>query len=117
MLSMGMVRVVCFIRPHRLEPVKSAIAALGITGLTVSDVRGTGNSQSEQSRHARWDPVISMPIRARIETVVPNDLKEPVIAAIIENARTGDSDDGFIFTEPMYDAIRIRTGERGEVAV
>ena len=112
-----MVRVVCYIRPHRLEPVKSAIAALGITGLTVSDVRGTGNSRQEVSRHARWDPVISMPIKARIETVVPEELKEPVINAILENARTGESDDGFIFTEPISDAVRIRTGERGSLAV
>jgi nitrogen regulatory protein P-II 1 len=111
-----MVRVVCFIRPHRLEPVKSAIAALGITGLTVSDVRGTGNSRQEASRQARWDPVISMPIKARIETVVSEELKEPVIQAILENAQTGESDDGFIFTEPIFDAVRIRTGERGELA-
>jgi nitrogen regulatory protein PII len=58
-----------------------------------------------------------MPIKARIETVVPEELKEPVIIAILENARTGESDDGFIFTEPISDAVRIRTGERGSLAV
>ncbi len=110
-----MVRIICLIRPHRLEPVKSAIAALGVSGMTVTDVRGTGNSPG--GRAASAAVVAPMPIQSRLEVVVPDDLREAVIGAIIEHARTGDPGDGKIFVERIADAVRVRTGERGETAI
>ena len=113
----AMLRITTYIRPHRLEPVKSAIAALGVTGINVSDVRGTGNSPESTQWFAGETHVIALPIRSKVEVVVPDDLKEPVIEAIIEAARVGESGDGKIFVEPVLDAIRVRTGERGDAAV
>jgi nitrogen regulatory protein P-II 1 len=109
-----MKRVICFLRPHRLEPVKSAVAALGVSGLTVSDVRGTGNSPVGG---LLLGSVVALPIRSRLEAVVPDALVEPVIEAILESAHSGEAGDGKIFVEPILDAVRVRTGERGESAV
>ena len=112
-----MQRIVIFIRPHRLEQVKSAIAAVGVSGMTVSDVRGTGNSPES----SQWLPgegqVIPLPIRSRIEVVVSNEIKDQVVQAIITAAQTGEASDGKIFIQPVSDAVRVRTGERGEVAL
>lgn len=110
-----MIRVVAYIKPHRLEGVKSAVSALGVTGLTVTDVRGTG--VSEEHTDLLSGAVVALPMRSRLEVVVTNELQEPVVAAIIESARTGEANDGKIFVERVADALRIRTGERGEPAV
>jgi len=110
-------RVTCYIRPHRLEQVKSAIAAIGVTGLTVSDIRGRGNSPEASEWMGTDGPVVTLPIRAKIEVAVPDDLVEQVIEQIVENARTGESGDGKIFVEPLTDAMRVRTGERGDLAI
>jgi nitrogen regulatory protein PII len=112
-----MLRILVYIRPHRLEPVKSAIAALGISGMTVSDVRGTGNSPEPAQWFAGEGHVIPLPIRSKIEVVIPDELKEPVIEAILSCSQTGDHSDGKIFIEPIMDAIRVRTGERGETGL
>lgn len=112
-----MVRVVCYLRPHRLEGVKSAVASIGVSGMTVSDVRGTGNSP-ESTEWLGGDPnLISLPIRSKVEIVVPKELQEEVVEAILENARTGEDGDGKIFIEPVEDAVRVRTEERGETAI
>jgi len=106
-------RIVCFLRPHRLEVVKSAIAVLGVNGMSISDVRGTGDSADEVSE----GPILKMPIRSKIEVVVRPELTDSVLAAILNYAHTGERDDGKVFVEPIEDAIRIRTNEHGEAAV
>lgn len=112
-----MTRIWCCIRPHQLEPVKSAIAALGISGMNVADVRGVGNSP-ETARKWNLDAnVVALPVKSKVEVVVPDELVDEVVASIIEHARTGESGDGKIFIEPMLDAIRIRTNERGDAAL
>lgn len=108
-----MKRIICFLRPHRLEAVKTAIAELGITGLTVNDVRGCGTSPEPQVALGGQTHVVALPIRSRLSTVVPDDLVEPIIESIIAVAQTGMSGDGKIFVEPIEDSIRIRTEERG----
>lgn len=112
-----MIRITCMIRPHRLEQVKSAIAALGVSGLNVSDVRGTGNSPERSAWFGGEEHLIAMPIRSKIEVIVPDEMREAIVQAILENARTGESGDGKIFVEPVADALRIRTRERGEAAL
>jgi len=112
-----MTRVTCFIRPHKLESVKSAIAALGVTGMSVSDVRGAGNSAETTDWFGGAEGLIALPIRARVEVVAADGLAEGILRAIIDNAYTGEEGDGKIFVEPVNDAIRIRTLERGEAAV
>ena len=112
-----MIRVVCFIRPHRLEAVKSAIAALGVSGMSVSDVRGSGASPEKTEWLGGDDALIALPIRAKLDVVAEDELKDAIIDAIIENARTGEPGAGKIFVEPILDAIRVRTEERGSAAI
>lgn len=112
-----MTRVTCYIRPHRLEPVKSAIAAIGVSGMNVADVRGTGNSPEKPNWFAGEEHLVALPLRAKVEVVVDDSLVEAVVSAILENARTGEPGDGKIFVESVVDALRVRTGERGDVAL
>jgi len=112
-----MIRVTCYIRPHRLEQVKSAIAVLGVTGMTVSDARGAGNSPERSPWLGGAEQVVALPIKSKVEVVAPDDLEGPLVDAVIRNARTGEPGDGKIFIERIGDAIRVRTGERGDAAV
>lgn len=112
-----MVMITAYIRPHQLEGVKTALADLGVSGVTVNDVRGCGASPERPRLFAGQEYKISMPARARLSVAALASLTEPIIAAIIEHARTGESGDGKIFVEPLAEAIRIRTQERGDSAV
>ena len=112
-----MTRVTCFIRPHRLEQVKSAIGVLLVTGMSVSDVRGTGNSKETYDWFGGEEGLIALPIRSRVEVVAIDDLTEEIVQAIITNAYTGEDGDGKIFVEKISEAIRIRTQERGDAAI
>jgi nitrogen regulatory protein P-II 1 len=112
-----MTRLTCYIRPHRLEAVKSAVAALGVSGMSVSDVRGTGNSPEQSQWFGGSDVLVALPIRSKVEVVAPDELVEEIVEAMVENARTGEPGDGKIFIERIGDAIRVRTQERGEAAI
>jgi nitrogen regulatory protein P-II 1 len=116
-LQAPMIRFTCYIRPHKLEQVKTAIAALGVTGMSVSDVRGTGNSPEKSTWFAGQEHVVALPVKSKIEVVAPDDLKDALIEAVLQNARTGEAGDGKIFIEKILDAVRVRTLERGEAAV
>jgi nitrogen regulatory protein PII len=110
-----MVRIIAFIRPHQLEAVKSAIAAAGVAGLNVADAKGRGNSVEKEQRF--MTEVDALRMRSRVEVVCSDDLKNDVIGAILETARTGQPGDGKIFVEQILDARRIRTGEIGSSAI
>ncbi|HTQ08840.1 MAG TPA: P-II family nitrogen regulator [Fimbriimonadaceae bacterium] len=110
-----MVRVIAFIRPHQLEAAKTAIAAVGVGGLNVTDCKGRGNSQEREQRFMTEVDVLRM--RSRIEVVCSDDLKDEVVGAILDSVRTGQPGDGKIFVEKILEAVRIRTGERGNAAI
>ncbi|MBX3095811.1 MAG: P-II family nitrogen regulator [Fimbriimonadaceae bacterium] len=110
---MSMVRITAFVRPHRLEEVKSAIAAQGVTGMTVSEARGRGNHPEQTVEFAGQAVLIALPVRARVEVVVELEKQETVLAAIQRAAQTGEPGDGKIFVEKVNQAHRIRTGEAG----
>ncbi len=112
-----MVRITCIIKPHRLEQVKSAIASLGVSGMNVTDVRGCGNSPEKANWFGGEEVVVALPLRSKVEVIAPDDMKEAIIEAILEYARSGDSGDGKIFVEQVEDAIRIRTRETGDAAI
>ncbi len=112
-----MLRLTIYIRPHRLEQVKSAIAALGVSGMTVSDVRGTGNSPEQTQWFAGEGHVLPLPIRSKLDVVIPDDMKDQVLEAVMSAAQTGEASDGKIFIEPILDAVRVRTGEQGDAAL
>lgn len=112
-----MVKITCYIKPHRLEAVKSAVASLGVSGMSVSDVRGTGNSPEATDWFGGDPSLVALPIRAKLVVCAPDDLRDPIVSAILESAHTGEDGDGKIFVEPIDDAVRIRTSERGESAI
>jgi len=111
-----MKKIDCILRPHKLEEVKTALSELGVTGMTVSEVRGCGSSPPEPGRFGE-EVLIRLPMRLRLEMVVPDEMVEPIIETILRHARTGQPDDGKIFVLPYQEAIRIRTEERGEAAL
>jgi nitrogen regulatory protein P-II 1 len=112
-----MKKVEAIIRPERLQHVQDALDELGVSGLTVTEVVGCGRQKgyTEQYRGARVN--ISLLHKIKVEAVVPTDVVEAVIEAIVTGARTGGVGDGRVFVIPIEEAIRIRTGERGEETV
>ncbi len=112
-----MVSIIAFVRPHKIEEVKSALALLPISGLTISDSRGAGNNPEAPISFMGKAMAISLPIRTMVEVVVPQALQEAVISAICKAAHTGEPGDGKLFVEKITHAVRIRTLERDIEAV
>ncbi|MBV8528339.1 MAG: P-II family nitrogen regulator [Candidatus Dormibacteraeota bacterium] len=109
-----MKKVEAIIRPERLQAVQDALDGLGASGVTVTEVLGCGQQRgyTETYRGARVN--ISLQRKVKIEVVVPEDHVTSVTDAVTTAARTGEIGDGKIFILPVEDAVRIRTGERGE---
>src|SRR6058998_2955455 len=112
-----MKKVEAIIRPERLQNVQDALDELGVSGLTVSEVMGCGRQKgyTEQYRGSRAN--ISLLPKIKVEAVVPDDVVEQVVDAMVGGAYTGETGDGRVFVIPIEQSIRIRTGERGEETV
>jgi len=106
--------ILSIIRPHRLQEVKEALSAVGVAGLTVTDVRGAGRQKGQGERYRGSEYSIDLLAKCKIEVAVADDQVEAVIQAIRKSACSGEIGDGKIFILPLEDAMRIRTGERGE---
>jgi nitrogen regulatory protein P-II 1 len=113
----NMVKVEALIRPQRMDEVKAALDEIGITGMTVTEVRGTGKQKGYTQHYRGAEYTVNLLQKVKIETVVPDGEVEKVVAAIIAAARTGEIGDGKIFLSPVIDAVRIRTDERAEGAL
>ncbi len=113
-----MKKVEAIIRPEKLNDVKQALDDLGFHGMNFIQVTGRGAQRGivHQGRGGETVTVDMLP-KVKIEVVVPDLAVERVIEAIVREARTGNIGDGKIFVIPVEEAIRVRTGERGEVAV
>ena len=112
-----MKRVQAIIRPDFLEPLKDAVLASQIGGMTVSSVHGCGN-QSGWKEYFRGNEVIMNILpKIKCEFVVSDDMAEDVIDIVCRTCRTGQVGDGKIFVSPVEEAVRIRTGERGDSAL
>jgi nitrogen regulatory protein P-II 1 len=109
-----MKKIECIIRPMRLEAVKSALGELGITGMTVTDVRGigTGDGAVGQAHGAAYAG--ALPPKIKLEVVAADEDVDEVIETVLLHARTGSPGDGKIFVLPAGRAVRIRTGDEGE---
>ena len=109
-----MKKVEAIIRPDRLQAVQDALDGLGSSGLTITEVLGCGAQRgyTETYRGARAN--ISLQRKVKVETVVAEDKVDGVVDAIVGAARTGEIGDGKIFVLPIDEAVRIRTGERGD---
>ena len=106
--------ILAVIRPHRLQDVKEALSEIGVTGLTVTDVRGAGRQKGQVERYRGSEYSIDLLAKCKVEVAVSDDQMEEAIQAIKKAAYTGEIGDGKIFIFPLEDSMRIRTGERGE---
>ena len=100
------------VRPNKVDDVKAAIEKLKISGLTVTEVRGHGKQKGHTAIYRGQEYNVSLLPKMEIEVVVPDEMAEDTIKAIIAAARTGEIGDGRVFVLPMAESYRIRTGER-----
>jgi nitrogen regulatory protein PII len=109
--------ILAVIKPDRLLDVKEALTAVGVKGITVSEVKGFGRQKGHKELYRGAEYTIDFLPKTRIELVVEDKLVKPAVEAILKTAATGKIGDGKIFVMPVEDSIRIRTGETGDVAL
>ncbi|PMP65499.1 P-II family nitrogen regulator [Desulfurella multipotens] len=112
-----MKKIEAIIKPFKLDSVKEGLNEIGIKGITISEVKGYGRQKGHTEIYRGAEYIVDFLPKIKIEVVVSDNQVDAVIEKIIENAKTGKVGDGKIFVIPIEEAIRIRTGERGEDAV
>lgn len=112
-----MKKIECVIRPIKIDDVKEAVSNVGITGMTVTDVRGYGRQRGRTEKYRGNTYIVNLLPKVKVEFVVPDDRVEEVVEAILDAAQTGEIGDGKVFVADVEQAVRIRTGERGEAAL
>lgn len=112
-----MKKIEAIIKPFKLDEVKEALQEAGIQGLSVTEVKGFGRQKGHTELYRGAEYVVDFLPKVKIEVILPDDLVEAAIAAIIAAARTDKIGDGKIFVYPVEQAIRIRTGETGDDAI
>ena len=114
---MSMKQITAVIKPFKLEEVREGLAEVGVTGLTVTEVKGFGRQKGHTELYRGAEYVVDFLPKVKIEVVVKGDDVERCIEAIIKAAKTGKIGDGKIFVTPVDQVVRIRTGETDEAAV
>lgn len=109
--------ITAVIKPHRLEQVKHALRGVGITGITVTEVRGAGRQSGHTETYRGAEYTIDFNPKVKLEVLVPSDDAERVAKVIADEARTGNIGDGKIWLTPVERVVRIRTGETGDAAL
>ena len=109
--------VTAIIKPFKLDEVREALSAIGVQGITVTEVKGFGRQKGHTELYRGAEYVVDFLPKVKIEVVLPDDMVEKAVEAIQTAARTGKIGDGKIFVSSLEDVVRIRTGERGENAV
>jgi nitrogen regulatory protein P-II 1 len=110
-------KIEAVIKPFKLDDVKDALHDVGVSGITVTEVKGIGRQKGHTELYRGAEYVIDFLPKVKVEVVVEDVLVENVIEAISQAARTGRIGDGKIFVLPIDDAVRIRTGDRGADAI
>ena len=105
--------IVAIIKPFKLDEVRDALTAVGVHGLTVTEVKGFGRQKGHTEIYRGAEYTVSFLPKVKIELAVDDERVEAAVEAIVSVARTGQIGDGKIFVSPLDQAIRIRTGERG----
>jgi nitrogen regulatory protein PII len=100
------------IRPNKVDEVKDALTKLSISGMTVTEVRGHGKQKGHTAIYRGQEYNVSLLPKMQIDVVVPDDIVDEAIAAIIQAARTGEIGDGRVFVLPVSQSYKIRTGEQ-----
>ena len=112
-----MKKIEAVVKPFKLDEVREALSAIGVTGLTVTEVKGFGRQKGHTELYRGAEYVVDFLPKVKVEVVVADKLVETAIEAIIKAARTGKIGDGKIFVTSVEQVIRIRTGEQDESAV
>jgi nitrogen regulatory protein P-II 1 len=112
-----MKKIEAIIKPFKLDEVKAALNAVAVQGMTVTEVRGFGRQKGHKEVYRGAEYIVELVPKIRIELVVPDPTVSKVVETIAKAAKTGKIGDGKIFVTPVEEAIRIRTGERGEGAL
>jgi nitrogen regulatory protein PII len=112
-----MKKIEAIIKPHKLDDVKEALGALGVSGMTVTDVRGYGRQKGHTEIYRGSEYTVEFVPKVKVEVVVDDSIAEAVETAIVNAARTEKIGDGKVFTVDVASAVRIRTGERGPDAL
>ena len=109
--------VTAIIKPFKLDEVREALSAIGVTGITVTEVKGFGRQKGHTELYRGAEYVVDFLPKVKVDVVVPEKLVEAAIDAIVKAARTGKIGDGKIFVSDVDQVIRIRTGETNEAAI
>ena len=114
---MVMKKIEAVVKPFKLDEVREALAEVGVTGLTVTEVKGFGRQKGHTELYRGAEYVVAFLPKVKIEVVVTEKMLESAIEAIVKAARTGKIGDGKIFVSTVEQVVRIRTGETNEAAV
>ena len=112
-----MKKIEAVIQPHKLDEVKDALIAIGVDGMTISEVRGHGRQKGHTETYRGSEYKVDLLPKVKIEMIVPAGRAAQVVEALSAAARSGKIGDGKIFVSSIDDAIRIRNGEHGETAL
>ena len=112
-----MKKVEAIIRPFKLEEVKDSLGELGVTGMTVIEVKGFGRQKGHTEVYRGSEYTVDFIPKIKVEVVVHDNQLDAVIAAIVKSAKSGKIGDGKVFISPVNDALRIRTEEKGDLAL
>ena len=112
-----MKKIEAIIKPFKLDDVREAIAGTGVSGLTITEVKGFGRQKGHQELYRGAEYQVDFLPKVKIEVVVNDDIADLIVERIVEVAKTGKIGDGKIFVYDVQRAIRIRTGEEGEDAL
>jgi nitrogen regulatory protein P-II 1 len=114
---MRMKKVEAIIKPFKLDEVREALSELGVTGLTVTEVKGFGRQKGHTELYRGAEYVVDFLPKVKVEVIVADGLVDRAIEVVVKAARTGKIGDGKIFVTSVEQVVRIRTGESGEAAV
>ena len=109
--------ITAIIKPFKLESVKEALTLVGVEGMTVTEVKGFGRQKGHTEVYRGSEYTVDFLPKIKIEVVVADDIKDKVVTAIVNGAKTGKIGDGKVFISPVDDVIRIRTDEHGDAAI
>ncbi len=112
-----MKKIEAIIKPFKLEDVRDALAAVGIQGMTVAEVKGFGRQKGHTEIYRGSEYTVDFLPKVKFDIVVADDMVQKVVKTIVDAAKTGKIGDGKVFVLPIEDAIRIRTDERGDDAI
>jgi nitrogen regulatory protein P-II 1 len=112
-----MKKIEAIIQPFKLEEVKEALKAIGIDGMTITEVRGHGRQKGHKEVYRGQEYQVDLLAKTKVELIIPSERLEEAITALSNAARTGKIGDGKIFVYEVADAIRIRNGDRGQGAL